>query len=255
MANNCEPAANMNTPQAISRSRTDYVNVPGTEGQLLEWRNNAVLYSSVMFDAAALPSELVAFNYSVGQNVTTSGTQTIKATNWHTNLRQPKTLPAPEVFVVDRVRLWAPPLYARGSGANYEPTIDNPSSGTTVTTLNNPNDQQALLGLHVRFEIEGKRYIDAPYYMLPGNTGVSGISASSMTAGTTAASATLQVRRNVAVNWAGEGWRFSDSLPPIITSTTLMDFRYLGQHNTNPSIGLSRYVWAILQGTHGRAVR
>ena len=94
----------MTTPSAVSTSRTNYVNLPGVEGQQLEFRNNALLYSAYQFKgAAALPAEAVIFNYGVGQNVSTNdvAANTLRANNWHTNMRQPRVLPAPEVFVVE----------------------------------------------------------------------------------------------------------------------------------------------------------
>lgn len=245
----------MAAPIAVEASREGFSNLPGTNGQKLEFRQNVSLYSTLSLSAATAPSESVLFNYAVGQTVSGTGNGTVQATNWHTNMRIPRTLPSPEVFVLDRVRFHMPALSVSGSNAV---AIDQTYGATAATTAsasiasNNAADLLALTLLHARLEIEGKRYVDAPLWMLPGNCGIGGPVARALSSGATGATkATANIQ---ALHWAGEGWRFSDSMPPILTSNTVLDFRLFNQV-TGYALKVHRYLQIILQGQHGRAVR
>lgn len=245
-------------PLAIEQPREFDVDLPGVDKRSLEFRDNVPLYSAVAIGPGAsslvIPSEVVAFNYAVGGTVSGTGYgAAIPANNWHTNMRIPRTLPSPEVFVIDRARLAMSPLSVTVSGSIYEPGIDQDTAQTSASTSMSAIDLLYLMTtLHCRMEMEGKRYIDAPAFMLPANVGLGGVS--EVSASTTNAAVVL--KRNVAMHWAGEGWRFSDSVPPILTSQTVLDFRVQYQHpGTALLLQADRYLHVILQGTHGRAVR
>lgn len=243
------------TPIAVEASREGYSNLPGVQGQKLEFRQNVSLYSTLALDNATVPLENVLFNYSIGQTVSGTGNGAVQSTNWHTNMRVPRTLPSPEVFVLDRVRFHMPALsVAAASGVAIDQTYGATGAVGSVATIasNNAADLLALTLLHARLEIEGKRYVDAPLWMLPGNCGIGGVNARGLSgAGTAATNAVANVQ---ALHWAGEGWRFSDSMPPILTSNTVLDFRLFNQV-TGYALKVDRYLQIVLQGTHGRAVR
>jgi hypothetical protein len=245
----------MATPIAVETSREGFSNLPGVNGQKLEFRQNVSLYSTLALDNAAAPLESVLFNYSVGQTVSGAGNGAVQATSWHTNMRVPRTLPSPEVFVLDRVRFHMPALSV---GASNAIAIDQTYGATgavgTVSAIasNNAADLLAMTLLHARLEVEGKRYVDAPLWMLPGNCGVGGVHARALSSAVS--TATNAVANVQALHWVGEGWRFSDSMPPILTSNTVLDFRLFNQ-TTGYAFKVDRYLQVILQGTHGRAVR
>lgn len=248
----------MATPVAVEASREGYSNLPGVNGQKLEFRQNVSLYSTLALDNAVAPLESVLFNYSVGQTVSGTGNGAVQATNWHTNMRVPRTLPSPEVFVLDRVRFYMPALSVSASNAV---AIDQAygagavaGAGGSVASVASTNaaDLLAMTLLHLRLEVEGKRYVDAPLWMAPGNCGVGGAHSRSVTSAFTAA--TSAAVNTQALHWAGEGWRFSDSMPPILTSNTVLDVRLFNQV-TGYALKVDRYLQIVLQGTHGRAVR
>ena len=243
-------------PQAVTVSNQGTIDLPGVEGQNLSWRDNAPLYSMAAFDNAALPAETSLFSYAVGQTVSGAGNGAIQANTWHTNMRIPRSLPSPEVFAMDRVRIIVIPGAAISGGeVQFQSTVQTVAAALTTPTFSPlMEDLNILQALTVRLEMENKRYLDAPLWFCPANTGFAGVAAYSVSY--TAAATSVAQKSAAAVHMAGEGWRFSDSLPPILTSNTVLDFRLLYQHpGTAPSLQLDRYVLAYISGRHGRAVR
>lgn len=240
-------------PAAVAESRE--ASLGG--GMPLDWRENVLLYSTAAFDGSAvIPQETVLFNYAQGQTVSGAGDGAVASNAWHTNMRVARSLPSPEIFVCDRVRAHVVPMVAGTSGV---PTPDTSASyaatGSPSSIRKLAADTMALLMLHLRVEFESKRYIDAPLWMFPSNVGFGGLVNYSMANALTGNQESTQMAVEVPT-WQGEGWRFGKSLPPILTSNTVVDVRLLWQHaGTAISMQADRYLQVILQGRHGRAVR
>lgn len=250
----------MNTPLAIANSNQGTVDLPGVEGQNLSWRDNVPLYSAVGFDAAALPAEISPFSYAIGGTVANNFASPLagvtNATNYHTNLRVPRQLPSPEVFVFDRIRAIIMPA-GLVPGTSSEVALDDVFGAVGAAGLNVSNSRDVLIlqSLTLRFELEQKLYAEAPLWMFPANVGVFGSNSSAWNS-VLRSDTTANMRKTSAVHWAGEGWRFADSMPPVLTSSAVLDCKIRYDHpGTAPSIQVARYLFIVMQGRHGRAVR
>ncbi len=253
----------MKTPLALARSNRGTVDLPGVNGVDLSWRDNVPLYSAVGIRATALTNlELSPFSYAIGStisnNFSSPAASSVTATNWHTNMRIARQLPAPEVFVADRLRVVIPSTTLAPGTAGGEIYVDSVAGATGASGLNSANalDLVYLQTLTLRLEIESKIYAEAPLYMFPANVGIGGTANHALGKKLSASNNEVNMRQVVSMHWAGEGWRFADSMPPVLTSSTVLDCRIRYEHpGTGPSITTDRIIWTVLQGRHGRAVR
>jgi len=206
------------------------------------------LYSAAAYDAAALPRELEFFNYTVGETVSGAGVAATSATQMHTNMLAPRTVPRPKIFTCQGIRVICPPMTytattvtekETGSGASY-------AAATQFADLINITQTGQL-----EFNIGEKNYVRSPLWNMPANAGVGGVADAS--AGSAAADVFM---RRLSLSTAGQMYAFSTGRKPVLwhsqTFTMKLFFNWTG-FGTNQ--GSTSLIYVVLDGTLGRELQ
>lgn len=202
------------------------------------------LYSAAALNAAALPREVNFFNYAQGSQVSGAGTGALaSATRYHTNMETANFLAAPKTFTVFAVRLVCSQLNHAASPTLGDDTL------ATAASHNQSDDLLLLQTMALRFFVGPKDYVQAPGFAVPGNVGLGGIAAASVSN----TNAAFAGSRLVATHTAGrvhslEPW------PVLIANQQSFGAQLLGGFTTNPTIVGQRLVFVVLEGILGREV-
>jgi hypothetical protein len=215
-------------------------------GPLLEFHHHP-MFSCAAYDAAAIPRQPIdLFRYLSGGTVAGAGTGAIPATGMHTNAVAIGTIPSPKTFTVTGIRVVIPPLDFTTVGALEDDTVD--------TTEQNDDQVDDLTFLHqlltVLFKIGDKEYVNHPIWMLPANTGIGGLVATSVHA-----NAAVSVQRRVAIHSAGVGYEFRTGRKPVLWPTNNFQVQLGCAWGTNPTLVDHHLVYVVLDGVQGREVQ
>ena len=202
------------------------------------------LYSSVALDAAAAPRTIQFFTYAIGQVVAGTGTGAIAATRFHTNMQTANFLAAPKTFTVEGVRIVVP-----GAVYTASPAIQA-TAGVAIAANPQGDDLQLLVGSgHFRFFVGPKDYVQSPLFAVPANTGLGGVSSTSIS-NTNAASV---FQRRTIIHTSGRTWAMP-TWPVLIANQQSFGAELLFQWATNPTVSQNRLVFCVLDGVLGREV-
>lgn len=148
------------------------------------WRDSVrqPIYSTVGYDAAAIPAERIFFGYAKGQNVPGAGNAAgIPSTFWHTNMTVAGQLEAPRKFRCDGICVYMPPLtFGGGSGIPSFGAGTADPGFSAAATADSELLEDWLLFLHsclLRVKVGTKSYCEHPLHHFPANVGVDGLAA------------------------------------------------------------------------------
>lgn len=210
------------------------------------------LYSAYLFDAALTPNEALYFQYAVGGSVATNAAAATVATTLHTNIAAAGFLPTPKIFLTTGIRIVPVEL----GSTLINPIDDSGGSSRAAVTFTGEDSnlledlQRLIYGSYIRFFVGTKDYLVAPTWLTPGNTGIEGEVADSMSAGATPA-ATIQTRRTTTFHSLGRYFELK-RYPVLIPSQQNFFVSLNFPQTTRPTIGAARPVYACLDGILGR---
>lgn len=201
------------------------------------------LFSSAALDAAALPREVLFFNYGIGATISGAGAGAIAANRFHTNMDTANFLAAPKTFTVSGVRVLVLPL---AYGAS--PALADDTAGT-----GNSDMFDDLLLIHdsgiFEFSVGPKTYVQGPLWLLPGNVGLEGVAAVSASS-TAAAAVGAQIE---AFHTVGRYYAMP-TYPVLISNQQNFGAKLNFLFPVNPTIVDTKLVQVFLDGLLGREV-
>jgi hypothetical protein len=202
------------------------------------------LYSAGGIDNAALPNELLLFQYAIGGTVSGAGAAAVPNANlFHTNMETAGFLAAPKVHTTTGIRVVFAQLEAVATAV-----LTDPSLGTTPENTDWADDLQGMLySGFLRFAIGPKDYVRAPLFLVPGNTGIEGVS--SMAAGF----ATNNFMRVNVLHNVGRYYGLPQ-YPTLIASQQSFVASLNWRFATNYTVLDDHLIWVILDGILGREV-
>jgi hypothetical protein len=212
------------------------------------------LYSMATIDDATMTGqrETMFFKYSIGG--TTAGLAaaggTVPATVLHTNMETPGFIASPKVFLATGTRIVLSNL---GEGLT-SPFV---TAGTTVDAA--PEGQyrefqsilEILYGTYFRFYVGTKDYLVCPTWMIPGNTGIGGLSAVAISA---ASGVGFSQQLNASLNTQGKYFSFNDNRI-LIPSQQNFHTSISAPQATPPDPHLEVTLYSVLDGVFGREVQ
>lgn len=203
------------------------------------------LYSAVSLAATSVPSQISWFNYALGQSVSSSGTTSITATRFHTNMETANFLSAPKVFTVQQIRIVVGQAAYDGS-PSFE--ANAPASTTSSSVLF--DDLLKLESMAFRFAVGPKDYVQAPLWAVSSNTGLGGVSSSAIvTSNATPLSLDTNTPYICGKSWSIKTW------PVLIANQQSFSAELTNSFTkTNLSMSAVRLVWCVLEGVLGREV-
>lgn len=201
------------------------------------------LYSAGAIDNAALPRELLLFNYAVGGTVSGAGGGAVAANQWHTNLPSPNGLPMPKLFLVTGIRVIWSQMDAIGT------SLLDPSYTQAAENTDSEDDfLAAWYGGFLRFFVGTKDYLVAPLFLTPGNTGIDGYAALAATAVNIANFARIDKAHSV-------GRYFALDKYPVLIPSQQNFFVSLNWPQATPATMIDEHlVWCVFDGIYGREV-
>lgn len=216
------------------------------------------LYSAFLFDAATVPSTAQFFNYGIGGTVSTNAAAATIATYLHTNLTATSGggLPSPKIYLVQGLRI----VPAELSSALID-VIDDTAAASSVALTFVGQDSDLLedllrlvYGSVITFAVGAKEaYLRGPTFLAPANSGVVGVSDSTLQLGATPSA--LSERQSIRTFHSAGRYMALNQYPILIPSqqnwSVALDF----PQSTRPTMGASRAVWAVLDGILGREVQ
>lgn len=215
------------------------------------------LYSTIGFDAAVLPRQVIAFKYALGGQVAGAGAGAIAAaTEFHTNMEQPGALPAPTVFSVTGLRAVLNQLQWDTLPPTLQPTFlqQAPSVAAAPFLLDD------LLTIHTagtafRLVVGPKSYANVPLSLIPGNAGVGGVASVTNDQETVAATTTVRtLQRFNALHWAGSHYNHHPYRVLIPTQQTFFAEFTARVGLATVTLRQDRLLTFVLEGASGREV-
>lgn len=210
------------------------------------------LYSAYLFDGAIVLGEALMFQYAVGGSVATNISTATNATTLHTNIPAAGFLPTPKIFLTTGIRL----IVTEMTSALIDPVDDTVAdSAAAITFLGEDSDlledaMRIIYGSFIRYFVGTKDYMVGPTWLTPGNTGIMGVSDSTLAVGATPEN--LAEFQRVST-FHGMGKYFALDRYPVLVPSQQNFFVSLNfPQPTRPTLGASRAVYAVLDGIFGR---
>lgn len=204
------------------------------------------LYSSVAFDAAALPARSELFNYLPGGQVSGAGAGATTATLLHTNMQAVRSIPRPKTFLISGIRVFVPPVAFGSTVALADDTV-----GTTEENIDQLDDLRAITEtMALRLRIGEITFAEAPLWMMPANLSVGGVAATSVHA-----NASVIWQNRVALSTAGIGYDFSTGRRPVLWASQNLQLELLCDWTTNPTLNDNKLLTVVLDGVMGRELQ
>lgn len=216
-------------------------------GRPLQEMIHEPLHSAIALNAAALPAQVNAFNYAIGQTVSGAGPGAIPATVFHTNMDTPGLLPKPRIASVYGLRVVMNALAFAGGN----PDLSDPSQINGV-----PNDdffddlRTFTYSVTLRLQVGPKNYLIAPLFLIPGNVGFGGVASFTIADGTAAATHSIS---HYGGHTAGK-YLGLPTYPVLLADQQSFLVEFTALWPTNPTMNDARYVWTFLDCIQGREV-
>jgi hypothetical protein len=208
----------------------------------------------------AVPAETLFYNYPLGGTVSGAGGT---ATRLHTNMEQANVLGTPKVFEIHGIRLVISEL--NGDADSYTTPTEqegmataNAIGGFVTGASNIPLVSDAMRIVYASYYnlfIGSKSYLDVPSFLLPGNTGIQGSFAASLSPiGGPASVATALFYSESTAHTVGLYYsirRHPIQIPPQQSFFAAIRFPLA----TRPTLDLQHCIWSVWDGSLGREVQ
>lgn len=203
------------------------------------------LYSSVGINAAVLPREVSFFTYVRGQTVAGAGGATITANGVHCNNLLANAIPKPKTFMCTGIRLLLSPL-DHASGAPAVSSVMGAGAAVAAANVDQQTDF-VFISQSTWFELRQGEVleVEGPTYLMPGNSGIGGKSATTLIADTDS------IQTRVALCTQGVGWSLKRR-PFVLWNQQHFEAKLGCDWATRPTITQERLLYCVLEGIMGR---